>query len=166
MPAPLSKSVRNKANSVEATGRASTWWKKTYGELNMQETSAKQSQFPHGQHWARAGNAVGAAHRAGCTNKANLPRTDRKRRWAGAGNAADGDKRAKRSQFAPRADARDLESVTVCGPPRGNYPDKGSFALLWNRGIIAVRAACPCVRRHSLRPSAEFERDHADPFGR
>jgi hypothetical protein len=37
--------VRNKANSAEAAGRASTWCKRVYGELNMHETSAKQSQF-------------------------------------------------------------------------------------------------------------------------
>ena len=83
--------VRNKANSAEAAGRASTWWKTSYGELNMQGTSAKQSQFPHRPQWARAPKA-----------------------------AAGGDKRAKRSQFPPRADAMGLESATVCRP----HPDQ------------------------------------------
>jgi len=59
---PLGTGVRNKANSTEAAGRASTWWKGTYGELNMQETAAKQSQFPHGPHWAKAGNAAAAGN--------------------------------------------------------------------------------------------------------
>ena len=100
-------------------------------------------------------------------NKANLPRTDRKRRWAGAGKAATGgDKCAKRSQFSSRTDARDLESATACGPPRGDYPDEGAFARLLGSGIITALAACPSVLRHSVRPSAEFERDHVDPFGR
>ena len=40
---------------------------KGYDTLDTQKASAKQSQFPHGQQWARAGKAAGAAggtHRA------------------------------------------------------------------------------------------------------
>jgi hypothetical protein len=48
------------------------------------------------------GSAARGTAGTGCTNKANWPRTDWKRRWAGAPNAAaGGDKRAKRSQFPP-----------------------------------------------------------------
>jgi hypothetical protein len=42
-------------------------WKKSYDELDPQKASAKQSQFPDGQEWARAGKAASAArgiHRA------------------------------------------------------------------------------------------------------
>jgi hypothetical protein len=35
-------------------------WKKTYGELNMQETSVKQSQFAHRRQWANAGKGARA----------------------------------------------------------------------------------------------------------
>ncbi len=49
----------NKANCAEAAGRASTWWKKSYGELNIQETSARQSQFPPDGHGQRAGGRAG-----------------------------------------------------------------------------------------------------------
>jgi hypothetical protein len=35
--------------------------KKGYDELDLQKASAKQSQFPHGQAWAKAGKAAGAA---------------------------------------------------------------------------------------------------------
>jgi hypothetical protein len=58
MPAPLGQSVRNKANSSRAKGRASTLWKKSYDEFDTQKASAKQSQFPHGQEWARAGKTA------------------------------------------------------------------------------------------------------------
>jgi hypothetical protein len=71
MPPVRGTNVRNKANSAGGTGRASSWWKRSYGELNMQKTSAKQSQFPHGPPWVTAGKA-----------------------------AAGGDRCAKRSQFA------------------------------------------------------------------
>ena len=55
----------NKANSAEAAGWASTWWKKSYGELNMQEPSAKQSQFPPDGHGQRVGGrATGGTCRA------------------------------------------------------------------------------------------------------
>jgi hypothetical protein len=63
MPAPRDQSVRNKANSAQAAGRTSTLWKKTYGELNMQETSVKQSQFAHRRHWAKAGKGTRAGGR-------------------------------------------------------------------------------------------------------
>jgi len=105
MPAPLGQSVRNKANSAEAAGWASTWWKRIYCELNLQKTSTKQSQFAQGPHRARA--AMAAAGGARVRNKANLGRNfkcevSRVKRFAqnednfGRGGAS----RAKRSQFA------------------------------------------------------------------
>ena len=56
----------NKANPPEAAGRASPVWKKSYDELDMQKALAKQSQFPPGRQWARAGttaSATGGAYR-------------------------------------------------------------------------------------------------------
>ncbi len=57
---PLGTIAPNKANSPRAMGRASTSWKKSYDELDTQRASEKQSQFPHGQSWPRAGKAAGS----------------------------------------------------------------------------------------------------------
>ncbi len=38
--------VPNKANSVRGSKESSAWWEKSYGESDIGETSAKQSQFP------------------------------------------------------------------------------------------------------------------------
>jgi hypothetical protein len=54
---PLSRILRNKANSGRERARASVLWKKGYDELGPPEASAKQSQFPDGQEGARAGKA-------------------------------------------------------------------------------------------------------------
>ena len=67
MPTLPGQSVRNKANRSRATRRTSALWRKSYGELGTQKASAKQSQFPHGPRWPRAGKAAGATggtHRA------------------------------------------------------------------------------------------------------
>jgi hypothetical protein len=64
---PPGTSAPNKANPFGAIRRASTLWEKSYGELDTQETSAKQSQFPHGPRRPRIGkaaNAAGGTHRA------------------------------------------------------------------------------------------------------
>jgi hypothetical protein len=66
-PPPLGQSVRNKANSSGATRRARTLWEKSYDAFDTPTASAKQSQFPHRQRWARLGKAARAAgetHRA------------------------------------------------------------------------------------------------------
>jgi len=70
MPAPRDQSVRNKANSAQAAGRTSTLWKKTYGELNMQETSVKQSQFAPG----RLGETLGRGRKC-CHGRAQACKT-------------------------------------------------------------------------------------------
>jgi len=46
---PVGAIMRNKANCAEAAGGPSTWWETSYGELNMHEASAKQSQFAPGR---------------------------------------------------------------------------------------------------------------------
>jgi len=38
--------VQNKANSPQASGGASTLWKRSYGTLDMHKVSGKQSQYP------------------------------------------------------------------------------------------------------------------------
>jgi hypothetical protein len=73
IPAPLGQSLRNKANSAGAERRASALWKQSYGELDTQMASAKQSQFPPAQQWPGAGTAARAAGGTACINKANLP---------------------------------------------------------------------------------------------
>jgi len=52
--------------------RASTWWIRNYGELNMLEVSVKQSQFQDAQAQPRARTATGSTGGASCTSKANL----------------------------------------------------------------------------------------------
>jgi hypothetical protein len=42
---PIRAIMQNKANSAQAAERASAWRETSYGESNMQQTSAKQSQF-------------------------------------------------------------------------------------------------------------------------
>jgi hypothetical protein len=56
--------------------RSSTVWKRSYDELDAQQTSTKQSQFPHGQQWARTGKAACAADR---TNRAKQTQFDPQR---------------------------------------------------------------------------------------
>jgi hypothetical protein len=53
--------VRNKANPPRAVRRASTFRTKSYGTLDTQKASAKQSQFLRGWQWARAGKVARAA---------------------------------------------------------------------------------------------------------
>ena len=74
---PLGTGVRNKANPAATPGWVSTWRKNDYGELNMQKTSAKQSQFSgSGQEWARADRwPVPAPLGQSVRNKANSPPT-------------------------------------------------------------------------------------------
>ncbi len=110
------------------------------GAIARNKANSRQSRVGRG----RRDGGVGC-----CTNKANLPRTDWKRRWAEAENAAaDGDKRAKRSQFSPRADTMDLEYATVCRPHRG-LPAVGirSFSALTpvGAGTILARFICPRI---------------------
>ena len=75
--------------------------------MGTQRASSKQSQFPHGQQWPRAGmraNAAGGTHRA----KQSQVVSDRPEEVlaARAPSAVDaGDSRAKQSQF-PRSDVR------------------------------------------------------------
>jgi hypothetical protein len=72
--------VQNKANSSRAIRRASILWKKGYDRLGTQETSAKQSQFPPGQAWARPVRLPVPLAGPVAPNKANLPRTHWNRR--------------------------------------------------------------------------------------
>jgi hypothetical protein len=59
---------------------ASPVWAKVYGQMDMQRTSAKQSQFQDAQTWARANVAAGAAGGTSCTNKANSRPAGRRER--------------------------------------------------------------------------------------
>lgn len=62
------KACKTKPIPARAARRASTLWIKTYGGLNMQWTSKKQSQFP-----AEPGaRGLRDAGRGACTNKPNL----------------------------------------------------------------------------------------------
>jgi hypothetical protein len=89
--------------------------------------SCETKPIPGRAGWGEAGGTGGVGC---CTNKANLPRTDWKRRWAGAGNAAaDGHKRAKRSQSSPRADTMDLQYATVCRPHGGAPGGRNSLVF-------------------------------------
>jgi hypothetical protein len=125
----------NKANSAAAAGWASGWWERIYGELNMQETSAKQSQ----------------SARAIAPNKANrwrpVVQTKPIPAWTVVGqgpkDAAGGDKCAKQSQSAAvhgtgRADSRMDRSGL--GPQRrpsagtsvrnkANWPKRGTETM-------------------------------------
>ena len=61
--------------------RSNALWNKSYDELDAQQTSAKQSQFPPGPRWTTAGK-VGACRRwePDVRNKPNLPRNGPERR--------------------------------------------------------------------------------------
>ena len=80
------QSVQNKANPAREGRRVNALWNESYDDLDAQQTSPKQSQFPPGQQWAGTGEVGGGAVvGAGCTNEANLPRRGRERhcqRWA------------------------------------------------------------------------------------
>jgi hypothetical protein len=65
--------LRNKANSAAAAGRASTWRKRVYGELNMQTTCAKQSQFLRGPLWARTEHAAARGDMRATTPRCPVP---------------------------------------------------------------------------------------------
>jgi len=53
----------NKANCAGVTQRASTWWRRNYGELNIHEGSVRQSQFPRRRQGAEAGQRCGRGRR-------------------------------------------------------------------------------------------------------
>ncbi len=141
LPVPLGQSVRNKANSTRAVRGTNTLWKKSYDEPDLPRAPAKQSQFPDGPRWAKAGRAASAASGTSCTNKPNLPMgrkmgtgrrshrqsrrgsvaankpnlprsNGRRVRGKAAGAAATGDKRAKRSQIAPHRPEKALAGRT------------------------------------------------------
>ena len=59
--------------SAEAAWWISTFWKSSYGELDRQETSAKQSQFSCGRQWATAGKGAGAPGRGNCAERTQFP---------------------------------------------------------------------------------------------
>ncbi len=117
MPLPLGQRVRNKANSSRAVRGASTFWKRSYDAFDAETASAKQSQFPHGQQWAWAGEV---ARTAGGTNRAKQSQfASHRPEEAVAGRAASvaaaGDKRAKQSQF-PGAGQCDGSGTDNCEP--------------------------------------------------
>ena len=72
LPAAPGRNVRNKANCPRATRRASTLCIRSYDELAAQTTLAKQSQFPRGQPWTKAGKAAGAVGRTHRAKRSQL----------------------------------------------------------------------------------------------
>jgi hypothetical protein len=66
--------VRNKANSSQAARRASPLWKGSYGELDIQDASAKQSQFPRGQEGRGLESLAVPVARQSVRNEANFGR--------------------------------------------------------------------------------------------
>jgi hypothetical protein len=95
------QTCKTKPISPRATGRASTVWRKSYDELDPQRASAKQSQFPHEQQWARAGKGVGAAGGTELYKQSQLAGGGQEGARPGtvAYARAAGSKRAKQSQF-------------------------------------------------------------------
>lgn len=102
---PIGAIMQNKANAAQAAERASTWWKTSYGELNMQQTSAKQSQSAPD----RPEEALGEDQKCGrwrgqaCKTKPiSSRRTGTAGRWAGPRTLPPvGASCTKQSQFAP-----------------------------------------------------------------
>ena len=95
------------------SGRASALKKKSYDALDSQRASAKQSQLPCGQQWARGGQAVlaaGGTHREKQSQFApHGPEEVPAGRAANA--AAAGGQRAKQSQFRQSG----TEGQVLCG---------------------------------------------------
>jgi hypothetical protein len=162
--------VPNKANSAQAAGRASALWKQTYGELYMQETSAKQSQFAHRRYRAKARKGARAAGRTELYKQSQFapggleePLGQGRKCHRGRAGMC---KTKKQSQFLPRADTMVLEYATVCRPHpacihlRGVHnrscDPRGSDAVAQSRGegILPLRVAgiLPAIRR---RPRTE-----------
>jgi hypothetical protein len=84
-----------------AIRRTSTWWKKSYDELDTQKAAEKQSQLPHGQQCAGVGRAAGAAggiYRAKQSQSPALLASMGEGRQ-GRQAATAGPKRAKQSRF-------------------------------------------------------------------
>jgi hypothetical protein len=134
--------VLNQASCSRAVWRASTLGKKSYDELSLPRASAKQSQLPHGQQWARGGEAAGGTGPAKQSQSA--PHRPEEAMSGRTGSAAiAGDKRAKQSQF-PGVGWRDGSGTCHC---------ERSAAIRHRMPAAPVPRVCrPCC----LTRSAEF----------
>ena len=156
----------NKANSAEVEGWASTRWRRSYGQLNMQKVSMKQSQYAPGEGIGGASPARGcncakqtqfrpaggqqAASRGGpfVRNKANLA-------WSHSPTGCDG---VKQTQFKPGGRYRGAESAKQSrfAPAQGDrwgkpHPTRG----------------CNCVKQSQFRPaSGQQATSRGGPFVR
>jgi hypothetical protein len=152
-PAPPGPSVRNKANSARATWRASTLWKESYDELDSQKASAKQSQSPDGQQWARGGRTAGATGGARRAKQSQLARTGRKSRRPAGPQAVEppGTSVQNKANLRGQAGTLDPQSAALCRPHLSR--------TRWNAG---VGKKGPPIFSSSLCPGNQWEGEKAE----
>jgi hypothetical protein len=146
--APTCYPVLNQANSARAGRKVNALWNESYDEMNAQQTSAKQSQFPHGQQWAWAGEV---ARTAGGTNRAKQTQSAPHRpEDAVGGRAASasfaGDRHAKQSQF-PGAGHRDEYRIRHRMPAAPCEGPRGVFLLPASQQMYIIRPRMTTQRR-------------------
>ncbi len=152
-PAPPGPSMLNKANSAGATWRASTLWKESYDELDLQKASAKQSQWPDRQRWARGGRAAGVAGGTRRAKQSQFARTGRRSRRLAGPQAVEppGPSVRNKANFRGQAGTLDPQSAAVCRPHLSRKR--------WNAG---VGKKGPPIFSSSLCPGSQWEGEKAE----
>ena len=119
------KACETKPIPPRAKRRASTLQKRSYDELDTQQASAKQSQFPRGQQWARAGKPASPPVGPVVRNKANFRHQadamGLEQTMASPFDFAQSLPRATAKQGRPRAAIRPRMPVAPWGGPGGAF---------------------------------------------